>query len=96
MTVYFVALVDIDDRETFSLYEQGFMDIFNRHGGQILAVDDNPTLLEGEWPHTRTVLISFPTHEDMELWYHSPQYQAIAQHRFAASRARIAVLKGLG
>ena len=96
MTVYFVALVDIADREKFGVYEQGFMDIFNRHGGQILAVDDQPTVLEGQWPHTRTVLISFPSAEELEAWYHSPEYQAVARHRFAASRADIAVIKGLG
>jgi uncharacterized protein (DUF1330 family) len=96
MTVYFVALVDISDRDEFGLYEQGFMDIFSRYGGKILAVDDNPTVLEGSWPHTRTVLMSFPNAEELERWYHSPEYQAISQHRRNGSRADIAVIKGFG
>ncbi len=95
MTVYFVALVDIADRQEFGLYEQGFMDVFSRHGGRILAVDDNPVILEGEWPHSRTVLMSFPSVEALERWYRSPEYQSIARHRFNASRADVAVIKGL-
>jgi uncharacterized protein (DUF1330 family) len=95
MSVYFIALVDIADREQFSLYEQGFMEIFARYGGTILAVDDNPNVLEGAWPHTRTVLMSFPSTEDLERWYRSPEYQSIARHRFAASRADVVVIKAL-
>ncbi len=96
MTVYFVALVDISDREEFSVYEQGFMNVFNMHGGKILAVDDNPAILEGEWRHSRTVLMSFPTAEALEHWYGSPEYQSIARHRHNASSADIVMIQGLG
>ena len=44
MTVYFVALVDIADRQEFGVYEQGFMDVFSQYGGRILAVDDSPCM----------------------------------------------------
>jgi uncharacterized protein (DUF1330 family) len=96
MSVYFIALVDIFDREGFSVYEQGFMDVFNRYGGRLLAVDDSPAILEGDWPHTRTVLMSFPPAEALDLRYRSPEYQAIARHRHNASRADIVVIQGLG
>ena len=96
MTVYAVALIDIADREEYGLYGQGFMEIFGKYGGTMLSVDESPTVLEGEWPHTRTVLLSVPNAEDLERWYRSPEYQALAQHRFKASTARIAVIKGLG
>jgi uncharacterized protein (DUF1330 family) len=96
MTVYFVALVNITDRDGFGAYEQGFMDVFKQFGGSILAVDDAPTVLEGNWPHTRTVLMSFPSAEELERWYRSDAYQAVARHRYNASSADIAVIKGLG
>jgi uncharacterized protein (DUF1330 family) len=96
MTVYFIALVDIADRQEFSVYEQGFMEVFSRYGGRVLAVDDNPAVLEGAWPHTRTVLMSFPSAEELERWYRSDEYQSIAQHRYDASSADIAVIKGFG
>jgi uncharacterized protein (DUF1330 family) len=51
---------------------------------------------EGSWPHTRTVLLEFPDAESLDRWYHSEDYQRLAQHRFRASTAQIAVLRGLG
>lgn len=96
MSVYAVALIDIHDRDGYGRYEQGFMDIFSQHEGRLLAVDESPSPLEGEWPWTRTVLIEFPDEEKLQAWYASADYQALAQHRFGAAEARIAVLKGLG
>jgi uncharacterized protein (DUF1330 family) len=96
MTVYVVALLDITDREEYGLYGQGFMEIFGKYGGQLLAVDESPTVVEGDWPHTRTVLLSFPGAGEMDRWYRSPEYQALAKHRFKASTARIAMIQGLG
>jgi uncharacterized protein (DUF1330 family) len=96
MTVYTIALLDITDREEYGRYEQGFMAIFSKYRGQVLAVDENPTAIEGDWPHGRTVLLSFPNAEEMDRWYRSAEYQALAQHRFKASTARIAMIQGVG
>lgn len=96
MTVYAVALIDIDDREGYGNYEQGFMDIFSKYEGTLLAVDEAPGVLEGEWPWTRTVVLSFPDEAKLRAWYESEEYQALARHRFDASDASIAVIKGLG
>ena len=32
----------------------------NKSSGKLLAVDEVPTVKEGDWPYTRTVLIEFP------------------------------------
>jgi uncharacterized protein (DUF1330 family) len=96
MTVYTIALLNITDREEYALYGQGFMEIFRQYGGELLAVEENPTILEGEWPHERTVLLSFPDAEAMNRWYESPAYQALAQHRFKASTAQIVMINGIG
>jgi uncharacterized protein (DUF1330 family) len=95
MTVYVMALIDIHDRDQYRRYEEGFMEIFSKHQGKLLSVDESPTVLEGEWPWTRTVLLEFPDEEKLRAWYDSEEYQALAQHRFAGSQAGIAVVKGL-
>jgi uncharacterized protein (DUF1330 family) len=96
MPVYAVALIDIADRTAYGDYERGFMEIFSRHEGRLLAVEETPVVKEGSWPHTRTVLLEFPDAESLDRWYHSEDYQRLAQHRFRASTAQIAVLRGLG
>lgn len=95
MAYYLVAQIDIVDRETYAKYGEGFMDIFSKFEGTMLAVDEEPKLLEGQWPYTRTVLISFPSEDAAMAWYHDPAYQEIAKHRFASSSANTVMIKGL-
>ena len=77
MTVYCIALLNFADRERYGADQRGFMAIFNKYSGKLLAVDETPTIKEGDWPHTRTVLIEFPdadasthgsTHQRIRLW----------------------------
>ena len=95
MTTYLIARINIHDRARYAEYEKGFMDIFHRYNGRLLAVDESTEALEGAWPCTRTVLLSFPSESAARDWYESPAYQALAQHRLAASSADIALVKGL-
>jgi uncharacterized protein (DUF1330 family) len=41
------------------------------------------------------VLIEFPSKEIASAWYESDEYQALAQHRFAASTANAVLIEGL-
>jgi uncharacterized protein (DUF1330 family) len=95
MTHYLIARIDINDREEYSTYQAGFMEIFSQYDGKMLSVDEAPKLIEGEWPVSRTVLIEFPSKESAMAWYESEAYQALAQHRFASSDGNIVLLKGL-
>jgi uncharacterized protein (DUF1330 family) len=96
MTVYAIATITIHDPERYAVYGAGFMEVFSQHAGQMLSVDDAPVVLEGEWPHTRTVLIAFPDAEAMAAWWNSPEYRTLAEHRHAASIANIAMVQGRG
>lgn len=96
MTVYAIALLKIHDRDGYRTYEQGFMEIFARSPGRLLAVDEAPNVVEGEWPWTRTVLLEFPDQASLDAWYRSDDYQALAQHRFGAADGSLAVVSALG
>lgn len=95
MPVYVVALIEIKDRERYRTYENSFMDVFSQYQGKMLSVDDNGQTLEGNWAHSRTVLIEFPDNDALQSWYHSDAYQALLQHRVAAATANIGVVQGL-
>ena len=94
MSHYIIAQIDIADRAQYANYESGFMEIFAKYAGKLLAVDEQPRLLEGSWPYTRTVLIEFPTAEAALDWYQSEEYQDLAKHRFASSSANITMISG--
>jgi uncharacterized protein (DUF1330 family) len=93
--VYVVAQIRIHDREAYGRYELGFMEIFAQYGGEMLAVDEAPVTLEGQWDHTRTVIIRFASSADARAWYDSDAYQDLAQHRWDGSAADIAIVAGL-
>lgn len=95
-SIYIVAQITIRDRGRYSEYEAGFVEIFSRYGGRVLSVDESPEVLEGSWPHTRTVLIEFASKDQAIAWYRSGEYQELAQHRFVSSEANIVLIRGLG
>ena len=94
MAHYIVAQIDIHDRERYAEYEAGFMDVFANYNGTMLAVDEAPQVIEGEWPCTRTVIIEFPSKPEAEAWYNSDAYRQIATHRHAASVGNVALVAG--
>lgn len=94
MTVYAVGQITITDRASYDLYQARFMEVFNQFAGTLLAVDDAPQAIEGTWPHTRFVLISFPDEGAFRAWFNSPAYQDIVRHRWAGSTAVLLLAKG--
>lgn len=94
MTHYIVAHIAIHDRDRYAQYEAGFMPIFEKYGGQILAVNDAPEVLEGPPDTRRLVILAFPDREAALAWAGSPEYQDIAKHRLAASDGAIVITPG--
>ena len=81
MPVYIVASIKITDAQGYGTYQDGFLEIFARYKGELLAVSDEPQVIEGEWPFTRAVLLRFPDEAEARRWYESPEYQALSRHR---------------
>ncbi|MGH7787102.1 MAG: DUF1330 domain-containing protein [Candidatus Binatia bacterium] len=95
MPVYIIAQISIHDRVGYEKYSDGFLEVFARYQGELLSVSEAPEVIEGEWPCTRTVLIRFPSADEAQRWYASPEYQALAQHRIRASTTNAVVVEGL-
>ncbi len=95
MSVYVLAQIAIHDRAEYDKYSAGFMEVFARHDGELLVVSEDPVVVEGEWPYTRTVVIRFPSEDAARRWYESPEYQRIAQHRFRGSKGNAVIVRGL-
>ena len=85
MSVYVIAQISITDRAAYNRYQAGFLDVFRRFKGELLAADENPSVVEGEWNREKVVLMKFPDRESFEEWAYSPAYQEIAKDRQAGS-----------
>ena len=93
MTVYIIARFKIHDRAGYNRYEKNFMEIFELFSGALLSVDEEPTVLQGEFDFTRSVLIEFPSAEQAMAWMTSSEYKEIAKHRLAASIGDVIMVK---
>ena len=93
MSVYLIGQITIHDRAGYNTYQDAFMTVFDKFKGRLLAVDEDPEVLEGAWNCTRTVLIEFPTREEALAWAGSAEYQEIASHRWSASTGNVVMIK---
>ncbi len=95
MTVYIIARFKIYDRVGYDHYEENFLEVFEPYGGTVLSVEEEPTVLQGEFDFTRSVLLEFPSAKQAMEWMSSPEYQEIAKHRLKASIGNAIMVKKL-
>ncbi len=95
MTHYFAAQIRIHDPEEYEKYLENFDEIFSQYKGEYLAIDESPTVLEGEWDYTKSVLVKFNSRQEFEDWYYSEDYQRILRYRLNASDCDTILLEGL-
>ena len=85
MTVYAIAALKFTDRDAYNRYQAAFMDVFQRYSGTLLAADETPRVIEGEWNRDKVVLMSFPDEASFREWAESPDYKRISEDRRAGS-----------
>lgn len=100
MAVYAVIQLRIHDAELYGRYMNNFVarfeNVFGKFGGKLLAADDAPRVLEGEWwDRNKVVLMEFPDAAAFTAWATSPEYNEIAIDRKAGAEAVVLLVNGL-
>jgi uncharacterized protein (DUF1330 family) len=95
VTVYAIAQLRFTDRAAYDRYQAKFMEVFRRHRGTLLAADESPQVVEGEWDREKVVLMSFPDEAAFYGWARSPEYQEISKDRHAGADTVVVLAKGL-
>ncbi len=95
MAVYIVAQLRFRDRAAYERYQAAFMGIFRGFKGTLLAADEHPGLLEGEWSGEKVVIISFPDEPSAREFIESPEYQRIAVDRKRGAEALVLLVAGV-
>jgi uncharacterized protein (DUF1330 family) len=95
MTAYVLAQLTIHDRARYDRYAAQFLDVLSRFNGRLLAADESPDVLEGEWPHRKVVLIEFEDQNEAARWAGSADYRRIAVDREASTVATVLSIHGL-
>ena len=93
MSAYFIANIRIKSQAEYAKYIAGCENVFAQFNGKYIAVEDNPTVLEGSWNYTRLVLIEFPDKKSLDAWYHSSSYQEILKYRLKGAECDTVVVE---
>ena len=95
MTVYAIAQLKFTDRAAYNRYQAAFIDIFARYSGTLLAADEAPRVVEGEWNSDKVVLMSFPDENAFREWAESPDYQRISEDRRAGAETVVVLVQAI-
>ena len=96
MTVYALAQIAIHDREAYGRYQARFMEVFQRFQGRLLAADEAPAVIEGDWERDKVILMAFPDEAAFLDWSRSDAYREISRDREAGTTGLVLMLHGLG
>ena len=95
MTVYAIAQLRFTDRAAYDRYQSKFMEVFRRHPGTLLAADESPQVVEGQWDREKVVLMSFPDEAAFRGFVQSPEYLEISKDRRAGADTVVLLVDGL-
>lgn len=94
MSVYALAQLRIHDAERYGRYMSRFMPVLEQYNGVLLAADDAPRVLEGQWwDRNKVVLMEFADAAAFRAWATSPEYTEIAEDRKASADAVVLLIK---
>lgn len=95
MKAYVIVQENIHDHEMFTAYRAQVLPTVQEFGGTFIVRGGTFTVVEGEWPHPRLVIIEFPSREAAEGWYKSPGYQKLIPLRRQASTGNLIIADGV-
>jgi uncharacterized protein (DUF1330 family) len=94
MSAYVVVQEDIKDEAMFDQYRKQVMPTIAAHGGKFIVRGGKISVLEGQWPMPRFVIIEFPSRQAAEGWYRSPEYQKIIPLRLKSGTGNLIIVDG--
>ena len=94
MKAFVIAQETISDQTMFDAYRKDVMATILAFGGQFVVRGGEMTVVEGEWPYQRTVIVEFPSRVAAEAWYASPAYQKVLPLRLKSSKCNLVIVDG--
>lgn len=95
MTAYLIATVDdVTDPDKIAEYRTLAGEAMAKHGGKYIARGGGTVFLEGGWEPGRVVIAEFPTSDQAQAFYNSPEYKKAHEVRAGIATFRMLVVEG--
>jgi len=90
---YWIARIDVKDPEIYKSYVAAATPAYQKYGAKFIVRGGRCEAVEGAG-RGRNVVIEFESYDIAMACYRSPEYQAAAEFRRAASLGEILVVEG--
>lgn len=91
---YWIGMVSIIDAENYPRYVAANAEAFRKYGGTFLVRGGRHEDPEGP-AGDRHVVVEFPSFEQAQACYHSPEYQEALKLRLAFASAHFTIVEGI-
>jgi uncharacterized protein (DUF1330 family) len=94
MAAYVIGEIEVTDPATYEEYRKQVMAVVTKYGGKFVVRGGRVETLEGDWAPKRFVALEFPSLEQAQKWYRSPEYAPLIALRQKASRGKLILVEG--
>ena len=95
MAAYIIATIEVTDPEKFEVYRGQVPATIEKHGGRYLARGGEVSVVEGDQPERRTVVLEFDSLERAKGWYYSDDYAGPKELRIASTISNVMIVDGV-
>lgn len=94
MSAYAIVEIEVTDPALYEDYRKQVMAVVTRYGGKFIVRGGKVDSKEGGWNPKRIVVLEFPSMEQAQKWYGSPEYAPLIKLRQKASKGRLIIVEG--
>ena len=94
MSAYVIGEIEVTDPAVYEDYRKQVMALVTRYGGKVIVRGGKVDSKEGGWNPKRIVVLEFPSMEQAQKWYGSPEYAPLIKLRQKASKGRLVIVEG--
>ncbi len=95
MSAYVIGEIEVTDPTVYEEYRRRVLPVITQYGGAFIVRAGNVEPLEGGWTPKRVVVIEFPSMQQANEWYNSPEYAPLIKLRQQAATGKLIVVEGV-
>jgi uncharacterized protein (DUF1330 family) len=94
MAAYVFGEIEVTDPAVYEDYRKQVLAVVTKYGGKFVVRGGRIEPLEGGWAPRRMVVVEFPSMEQAQKWYRSPEYAPLIELRQRASKGKLILVEG--
>jgi uncharacterized protein (DUF1330 family) len=94
MSAYVIGDVEVTDQAVFQEYRNRVGATVEQYGGRFVVRGGKVNPKEGDWQLHHLLMLEFPSLEQAERWYNSPEYKPLIAIREKAARTHLLIAEG--